>query len=883
MKIFYSFIAILLFSFSLFANNADGQITVSGAVAGNGTYASLTNASGAFNVINTWAQNGANIVITVTSDVNNETGAYSLNAGAWASLTIIPGGGMNRSISGTVDGAPLINFNGADYVTIDGLNTGGNSLRISNLSTSSASVTSTIRYYGDASNNTITNCTILGSATIPLGMNGGNIFISTGNSTGNDNITISNCNIGPAGGNLPSKLIYGNGSAANQVIANSNITISNCNMYDFFLSSGCAAVYALTGNTDWSVSGNKIFQTSARTFTAAGTMSGIYFANATYGDNIQITGNTIGYANSSGTGTFTIDGNGFAVQFQGIYLYTMPAAATACSLNSNIISDISFTSSTGAFTGIYNASSLSSNTININGNQIKSIGVFTTTGNVTGIYAGAATVLNCNANTIDNISRDAGGLFYGIQYYIPATVTFSGNTISNLSSTSTTSSSGLYGIYSGNAAVDENVSGNSIYNLTSNSTNAQSIAGWYCNSGAGNKTAQNNNIYNLSAGGGASIYGIRLINGTAVEISGNSIHSFSGALSEYGIYAFASASTDNIFKNKIYDLSSINASAGICGIYIYNAVTTNVYNNYISDFRATASNLATAISGVYVAGGTATNLFYNTIFLNAASTGTPFGTSCLYASTSPAIDLRNNIFVNLSIPNGTSGYTTAYRRTNSTLTTYSPNSNNNCFYSGTPGTYKLIMYNGNSYSTIASYKSAVAPRDSASVSECVPFVNAPGNDLHINPSVITQIESGGIRISAPFTVTSDFDGDIRWGESGYTGNGTAPDIGADEGNFSVVTNVKGNNGFPSGFFLSYNYPNPFNPYTKINYSVPIPGFVDIKVFDILGREVKTLVNEFKIPGYYSVGFICPELPSGVYIYRMKSDKFTDTKTMMIIK
>jgi hypothetical protein len=68
---------------------------------------------------------------------------------------------------------------------------------------------------------------------------------------------------------------------------------------------------------------------------------------------------------------------------------------------------------------------------------------------------------------------------------------------------------------------------------------------------------------------------------------------------------------------------------------------------------------------------------------------------------------------------------------------------------------------------------------------------------------------------------------------------------------------------PVIYSLSQNYPNPFNPSTKIDYSLLKQSFVSIKIFDVLGREVKTLINEFKNTGYYSIEFNASELSSGV--------------------
>jgi hypothetical protein len=91
------------------------------------------------------------------------------------------------------------------------------------------------------------------------------------------------------------------------------------------------------------------------------------------------------------------------------------------------------------------------------------------------------------------------------------------------------------------------------------------------------------------------------------------------------------------------------------------------------------------------------------------------------------------------------------------------------------------------------------------------------------------------------------------------------------------------NTIPDQYSLSQNYPNPFNPVTKINYSIPKQGFVTLKIYDLLGREIKSLVSETKLPGNFSVDFNGSNLASGVYFYRLESNGFSDIKRMMLIK
>jgi photosystem II stability/assembly factor-like uncharacterized protein len=91
------------------------------------------------------------------------------------------------------------------------------------------------------------------------------------------------------------------------------------------------------------------------------------------------------------------------------------------------------------------------------------------------------------------------------------------------------------------------------------------------------------------------------------------------------------------------------------------------------------------------------------------------------------------------------------------------------------------------------------------------------------------------------------------------------------------------NTIPSAYELSQNYPNPFNPSTTISYSIPSQSFVTLKVYDILGNEVITLVNEEKSAGRYEVKFKAENIASGVYFYQIKAENFSDTKKFVLMK
>ncbi len=100
----------------------------------------------------------------------------------------------------------------------------------------------------------------------------------------------------------------------------------------------------------------------------------------------------------------------------------------------------------------------------------------------------------------------------------------------------------------------------------------------------------------------------------------------------------------------------------------------------------------------------------------------------------------------------------------------------------------------------------------------------------------------------------------------------------------ITSGIEQISGFvPSSFSLKQNYPNPFNPETKIRYDVSSSCDVKLKVFDMNGREVETLVNEKQSPGTYEATFNASSFPSGVYFYEMHAGKFTETKKMIVIK
>ena len=123
------------------------------------------------------------------------------------------------------------------------------------------------------------------------------------------------------------------------------------------------------------------------------------------------------------------------------------------------------------------------------------------------------------------------------------------------------------------------------------------------------------------------------------------------------------------------------------------------------------------------------------------------------------------------------------------------------------------------------------------------------------------------------SISVSFTGDVNYSPKSGTGKFTITVVGVEKNPIAI----------PTKFDLLQNYPNPFNPTTTINYQLPQDGFVTIIVFDILGKEVVTLVHENKQAGYYSSNFDANKLTSGIYFYTINVNNFIQSKKMMLLK
>jgi hypothetical protein len=516
-------------------------------------------------------------------------------------------------------------------------------------------------------------------------------------------------------------------------------------------------IYAQDGNNaDISINNNRI------TLHGGDSITHVTFIENSIGSSG--TTNTVNINGNILTGDYLTATTGF---LYGIY---NRAGAAQVNINGNYIYDLTYSASdllgAGFVYGIYDWTGAIHATVN--NNIIENISRIGTNGGTTiGIYLQSGINQTVTHNTVTNMSIDGSGTqcsMIGIRAAGRGTVAINYNTISNLICLKIEGTSELYGIWENlNPEVDDYS-----YNTVSYLTHAGSgpVYGIYANTTIGTRTMSYNTVHSIS-GAGNSIAGI------------NNAQSY-----------------PEIFGNKIYNIQSTSDAAPVVSGILQTSISpsgyANIYNNIVGDIKApnaTSSGPGSpSVRGINIAAtseSSSLNVSFNTVYLNAGNNGTNFGTAGLYVTgsgtgTTTELTLRNNIIINESTPLGT-GLTVAYQRSSASQANYSETSNNNLFFAGTPGPSNLIYYDGtNSCQSLASFKTLVAPRESLSVTEDALFESTTGgaaNYLHISPSAPSQAESGGIMVK---NITDDFDGQIRYGETGYAGSGGAPDIGADE-------------------------------------------------------------------------------------------------------
>ncbi|MFN0189395.1 MAG: hypothetical protein ACKVQV_11910, partial [Bacteroidia bacterium] len=612
---------------------------------------------------------------------------------------------------------------------------------------------------------------------------------------------------------------------------------------------------------------------------------------------LNITGNNINGVNTTGATTKTLN--------------LIQNTATAITATSNINNN-NFQNITHAGSGALNfiTATGTPNFITVTGNTFTNLNI-ATTGTVTLISTtftnttgtGTKTISNNSIVTAFNRTGASGSLVLQTDNGSSVTgtvTTVQNNNYSNITVAGTTTITGL-NYTDGGTAPTKNFTGNILNNWTggTGTINCINITYWNGVSVLSNNTVTNinsqgaitgmtlgstintatlitvnaNTINNLnSTGAGGAVTGISCTNTSPlISFSNNTINTLSstGASAITGI-SIGGATNTSVFKNKIYNLAGNNASSTVNGVLVSAGTLVNVFNNLVGDLRAPIANAANPINGLNFTGGTTINASYNTVYLNATSSGALFGSSALSASTTPNLTLRNNVLVNNSTPNA-AGFAVAYRRSSTTVSTHNVASNNNLFYAGTPGANRLIYYDGtNSEQSVMGYKARVFTADLNSGTESPTFLSTVGanaNFLHIDASVATNIENGGVTVAG---IVDDFDGDAR--------HGSTPDIGADE--FSGISAAA--LAAPINFASNTATINSFN-ITWDDNSVGEAGFVVYRSLNV-GGPFTTIVGVVTSTSVASIGTSYSLTQTGLlggttYYYQIVANNFTSSAVL----
>ncbi|HET9503676.1 MAG TPA: T9SS type A sorting domain-containing protein [Hymenobacter sp.] len=536
---------------------------------------------------------------------------------------------------------------------------------------------------------------------------------------------------------------------------------------------------------------------------------GIYANNHTPASTTQLVPTTADGTNSNNK----FYGNAISGVNNGIYLagYAATNPFTYLDQNNEVGSIVSGTAATGntitnfgTTATAYGIYTIYQNALKVQGNSVNSAptgSAAAPTNELYGVLVSTGGNADLLGNTVNITTNTTFSATYGIQNSsgvraTNGTVTIANNNVTMASTTA--ASATFYGINNTVAVPNLVVSGNVLSNWTRpNTTFGSSYA---LNIGTGATTTQNvfgNTVSNFSGSStGSSVYGIASNHNAAaaVQYYDNTVQNIAGAGFTLVGMNLSGGRTLDVYRNRVSGLTASGGFVVVQGIYAL-ATTTNVTNNLIGDLNAPNGSSTSSIVGLalgnsaFILQTNSVNAQYNSIYLNASSSATDFGTSGItYSDTRTfTFTLRNNVVVNTSTANGT-GVTAALRRLAGSAGVVPLNlasaTNNNLYYAGTPGAKNLIYAEGsnniivNAQQTLTAYKLFMTGREANSVTENPPFVSTSGtsaNFLKVSTTVPTQIESGGTPISG---ITTDY--------ANATRNTTAPDLGAYEGSYQLL-------------------------------------------------------------------------------------------------
>lgn len=789
-------------------------------------YASL---SAAFTALNSAGVGAGGVTLTITAGYTEtapagglQLGSSTLNASTSASQQIRITGNSNvitAPVGTTTNLDGILSIKGTDYVTISGLvlqESAGNTtattamewaIGLFNLNAAAP--------FDGCQYDTIRNCTISMNRTIATPSKGIFMAHQVYNSTTTLSVTAAtdlhsyNGFYGNTISNIITAIYLGGATSASDVgndVGGSSAATGNT------ISNVIGALYSSVGaitctyQTNANISYNSINNTANGGTNAIATAWGIY----AYGPSSTYTvnKNTVTLKESSISTAYAI---------YGIYGNASGANITA-QYNVVDVSEVSGSAvnNIGIFLPNGNNTNISNNTIR------QSMAV---SGTTYGSYTTSTGNLVVSGNTYTQKATVAtSSQFYSlVNGGTAASETVQNNIFQDCVDSVTGTTGFMALIYTANTTANKNISNNQISGVASHNSTAD-FYGIICNpasaTGAGTFTVANNNfsgivkknnggayvfylapaaassqtlnlyqntISNLAASGNSVVAGVYCGNLANANIYNNSISNLSTATTVNGIY-LASGGSTSIYANQLYSLSSTGiASGGVNGILCAGGTSTNVHNNFIHSLTAPAqtgvSDIIRGISVLNAGAGTSINLYYNSIYLIASSTGANFSTSGIYHSanataTVGALDMRNNIVVNVSAPSGT-GNTAAFRRSATTLANFLTSSNNNDLYAGVPSATNLIYSDGtNNDQTLPAYQSRVATAETESVSVMPNFISA--TDLHLAATGNCNLDGSAVPIAG---FTNDYDAQAR--------DANAPDMGADEFTASYGTTLAG--------------------------------------------------------------------------------------------
>ncbi len=341
--------------------------------------------------------------------------------------------------------------------------------------------------------------------------------------------------------------------------------------------------------------------------------------------------------------------------------------------------------------------------------------------------------------------------------------------------------------------------------------------------------------------------------------------SLSGTRYTTGIDAGSSSGT--IIRNNVIRNLTASGGFGTAGIRLEGGPgilgsDQQVYNNMIYDLQSASNDPGGGLTGIKMGYQDSPKIYYNSVYISGTGEN-QLGSAALYIYTNVAnADIKNNIFVNTRDESPYCASAIYDYSAANIISDY-----NDLYYDNTNANNCLVRILSTKYNTLADWQAT--GKDLHSYVEMPHFMSP--TDLHIDETIATYLESRGTPITE---IDLDFDGNTR--------NAATPDIGADEFN-GIVVGVEEEETLPTEYALLQNYPNPFNPSTVISYQLPVSSDIVLKVFDVLGNEITTLVDEFKIAGRYEVEYDASTLPSGVYFYQLRAGEYTAVKKMILLK